>query len=138
MKNSRSETHRSAENAGAPQANAARPTQDHAAQQPWHVLDHSKIEEMVGTNEHGLGITEVATRRARYGPNLLEEAPPPSVFEIFLHQFRSPLIYILLVATAITLFLGDYIDAGVIGAVLMLNAIIGFVQEYRASIPFGA
>ncbi|HEY5543404.1 MAG TPA: hypothetical protein VIM04_09145 [Candidatus Binatia bacterium] len=51
---------------------------------------------------------------------------------ILLHQFRSPLIYILLVATAVTLFLGEYIDAGVIAAVLALNAVIGFVQEYRA------
>jgi len=51
---------------------------------------------------------------------------------ILLHQFSSPLIYILLVATAVTLFLGEYIDAGVIAAVLALNAVIGFVQEHRA------
>jgi Ca2+-transporting ATPase len=51
---------------------------------------------------------------------------------ILLHQFRSPLIYILLVATAVTLFLGEYIDAGVIAAVLALKAVIGFVQEHRA------
>ena len=98
----------------------------------WHTLDRAKVEEILGTNAHGLEPHEVEGRVALYGPNALEEAPPPSVLALTLQQFRSPLIYILLVATAVTSVLGEYIDAGVIAAVLALNAIIGFVQEYRA------
>ncbi len=77
-------------------------------------------------------------RRARYGPNALEEAPPPSLLGILLHQFTSPLIYILLAATALTLLLGAYADALVIAAVLILNAVIGLVQEYRAEVSVRA
>jgi magnesium-transporting ATPase (P-type) len=108
------------------------PRKDRSPERPWHVLDRSAIEEILSTSAHGLDAAEVEGRFTLYGPNALEEAPPPNPLAIFLHQFRSPLIYILLVATVVTLFLGEYIDAGVIGAVLVLNAIIGFVQEYRA------
>jgi len=99
---------------------------------PWHTLERAKVEEILGTNAHGLEAHEIEARLARYGPNALEEAPPPAILALLLHQFRSPLIYILLAATAVTLVLGEYIDAGVIAAVLTLNAIIGFIQEYRA------
>jgi len=99
---------------------------------PWHTLERAKVEEILGTNAHGLEAHEIEARLARYGPNALEEAPPPAILALLLHQFRSPLIYILLAATAVTLVLGEYIDAGVIAAVLALNAVIGFVQEHRA------
>ena len=99
---------------------------------PWHVLDRSQIEEILGASAAGLQATEVEARLRRHGPNALEEAPPPSALALVIHQFRSPLIYILLLAAVVTLALGEYIDTGVIAAVLVLNAVIGFVQEYRA------
>jgi magnesium-transporting ATPase (P-type) len=104
----------------------------------WHVLDQAEVEATLGTGAHGLGDAEVEARLARYGPNQIAEAPPPSALAILLHQFQSPLIYILLVATAITVLLREWVDAGVIAAVLLLNAIIGFTQERRAELSVRA
>jgi Ca2+-transporting ATPase len=132
MKRNENETHRAGQPFGAQEADVERATAGNAAQQPWHVLDYSRVEEILGTSVHGLDATEVTARLARHGANTLEETPPPSPLAVLLHQFRSPLIYILLIATVVTLALGEYIDSGVIAAVLALNAIIGFIQEYRA------
>jgi magnesium-transporting ATPase (P-type) len=98
----------------------------------WHTLDRPRVEKLLGTGPGGLDPHEVEPRLRRHGPNLLEEAPPPSPLAILLHQFRSPLIYILLLAVLVTTALAEYIDAAVIAAVLALNALIGFIQEYRA------
>ncbi len=80
----------------------------------------------------GLTAGEVAARRARFGPNVLTADEQAGVWEVLLHQFRSPLVYILLIATVVTLAIEEYIDAAVIFAVLGLNATIGFFQERKA------
>ncbi len=98
----------------------------------WHTLDHAEVEAVLGTSPYGLDAAEVEARLARYGPNQLEDEPPPSALSVFFHQFQSPLIYILLFAGLITILLAEYVDAGVIAAVLLLNAAIGFTQERRA------
>jgi calcium-translocating P-type ATPase len=98
----------------------------------WHALDRAEVESYLQTGEHGLSQAEAGRRLERYGPNQLEEEPPPSALEVLLRQFKSPLIYILLIAATVTILLGEYVDAGVIGAVLVLNAAIGFTQERRA------
>ncbi len=67
-----------------------------------------------------------------YGLNTLPEQEALSRFKILLHQFKSPLIYILIVAAVVTTLLEEYIDTGVIVAVVILNAIVGFFQEYKA------
>ena len=72
----------------------------------------------------------------RHGPNELEDVSPPSALAIFLNQFRSPLIYIVLLAAAVTAALREWLDTGVIGAAL--NAVIGFVQERRAALSVRA
>ncbi|MEN3001717.1 MAG: HAD-IC family P-type ATPase [Armatimonadota bacterium] len=97
-----------------------------------HALTPEQVASYLNTSERGLSDTEVRKRLQQYGLNQLEEMKPLSIFEIILHQFESPLIYILLAATVVTLLLGDYIDSAVIAAVLILNATIGFIQEYRA------
>lgn len=66
------------------------------------------------------------------GPNELPQATPPVVWSVFFHQFCSPLIYVLLAAAVVSVFLGEWTDAGFIFAVLLINAIIGTVQEYHA------
>ncbi|MDZ7733177.1 MAG: HAD-IC family P-type ATPase [Acidimicrobiia bacterium] len=73
-----------------------------------------------------------ASRLERYGPNALEEDHPPSAVVVLARQFASPLIYILLGAAVVTVLLEEYLDAAVIAAVLLLNAVIGFVQERKA------
>lgn len=99
---------------------------------PWHTLAAAEVEARLGAGPRGLARAEVAARRERHGPNQLEEAPPTSAWAILLHQFTSPLISILLLAGLVTLLLREYADAIVIGAVLGLNAVIGFTQERRA------
>ncbi len=98
----------------------------------WHSLTAAEVERLLETGGHGLAQIEAESRRVRFGPNQLEEEPPPAPLMVFLRQFRSPLIFILLVALAVTVALGEHLDASVIGAVLALNAVIGFTQERKA------
>lgn len=80
----------------------------------------------------GLSQAEVVERLAQFGQNLLPEPKTPSLLSIFLRQFKSPLIYILLLAAAVSLVLSEAEDAIFIGFVLFLNGVIGSVQEYSA------
>ncbi|MFD1104648.1 cation-transporting P-type ATPase [Sphingobium olei] len=80
----------------------------------------------------GLSSEEAARRLARHGANRLPEAPRRSVLLRFLLHFHNVLIYVLLASAAITVALGHMVDAGVILAVVIANAIIGFIQEGRA------
>jgi Ca2+-transporting ATPase len=98
----------------------------------WHTVEPHATASRLDTSPQGLSQDDARRRLEHDGPNQLAETPPTSAFVILLHQFSSPLIYILLAATLVTLLLEEFIDAGVIAAVLMLNAIIGFSQERRA------
>ncbi|MDQ2694284.1 MAG: HAD-IC family P-type ATPase, partial [Pseudomonadota bacterium] len=80
----------------------------------------------------GLGQPEAGQRLARYGPNRLRPPKRQGPVARFLLQFHNVLIYVLLAATAVTLALGHWVDAAVIAAVVLLNALIGFVQEGKA------
>jgi magnesium-transporting ATPase (P-type) len=84
----------------------------------------------VGT--HGLSATEAEQRLEAWGPNRLGEVRATPWWVTFLHQFTSPLIFILLAAGALTVALGEYVDSAVIAAVLVLNASIGLYQERNA------
>ena len=75
---------------------------------------------------------EAARRLTRDGPNLLASAPKTGVLQRFAGQFRSPLIYLLLAAAAVATVLADWVDAAFIMGVLLINAMIGTVQETRA------
>ncbi|MBI4507040.1 MAG: HAD-IC family P-type ATPase [Chloroflexi bacterium] len=111
----------------------ALPTPDRPVQGTlWHTLDRAAVEALLSTGDRGLTRPEAASRLARHGPNALEEAPPPSELALLLHQFKSPLISILLIAAVVTTLLHEYIDTGVILAVVLLNAAIGFTQERQA------
>lgn len=98
----------------------------------WYQLDVREIFDKRNTSENGLTVEEAKERLARYGPNRLAEEEKISKIKILVHQFTSPLIYILLVAGLVTIILQEYIDSGVIFAVVMLNAVIGFIQEFKA------
>lgn len=84
------------------------------------------------TTEKGLTAFEVEKRLEEYGKNELPEKKPEGLFSIFINQFKSPLIYILLGACVIVSLMGEWVDAIVILIVLMLNAIIGSFQEGKA------
>ncbi len=98
----------------------------------WYQLDLKEVLQRLNTSEEGLGDSEVRERLEQYGPNKLAEEEKINKFRILLHQFTSPLIYLLLIAAVVTFFLREYIDTGVITAVVLLNAIIGYIQEHKA------
>jgi Ca2+-transporting ATPase len=81
----------------------------------------------------GLDVFEIQSRQQRFGPNAIPVSGGHGPLITFLLQFHQPLIYILLVAVGITAALHEWIDAGVIFAVVLVNAIIGFLQESKAA-----
>ena len=83
------------------------------------------------TTGRGLSTEEAARRLERYGPNQIAEATRVSLAGIFLRQFTNLLIVILLVAAAIAALMGETVDAIAILLVVLLNGILGFVQEWR-------
>jgi len=90
------------------------------------------VAELDTSSTEGLTTDQVAERRERYGPNELEEAASVPAWRIFLAQFANTMIVVLLVAAGIMVAIGEPTDAIVIGAIVILNAAIGFFQEYRA------
>jgi len=98
----------------------------------WHALEAAEALRELGTSKHGLTTDEAAERLAEHGENRLLSQATVSDLTLLLRQFQSPLILILLVATAVTVLLREYADAAVIVAVLVLNTVIGFTQERRA------
>lgn len=98
----------------------------------WHATDVETIERMLGTGEQGLSQEEAKTRLASAGANSLPTAPPDGLLLIFLRQFASPLIYLLLGAAAIVYFLEEPIDAYIILGILLFNAIVGTIQAGKA------
>ena len=98
----------------------------------YYQLNSSEIFRQFHTSEAGLSEKEAGERLGQYGPNRLAEEKPISRLRIFFHQFASPLIYILLLAALVTILLREYVDAGVILSALVLNAGIGYFQEFKA------
>lgn len=98
----------------------------------WHQLSPQQVLDHLDSTTSGLAVAEAAARLSRYGPNQLPVKPPPGAVTIFLHQFFSPLIYILLVAGTVSLLIGEHTDAGFIFAVILLNAGLGTFQEWKA------
>jgi len=99
----------------------------------WHSKAYEEILQMFGVNpETGLNEEEVKSRQQKYGQNRLQAQKKKSVLELFVAQLKDWLIYVLFAAVVITLFMGEYIDAAIILAVIFLNAILGVIQEVRA------
>ncbi len=101
-------------------------------QNNWHTKTIPDVLSALHTSEHGLTADEVARRLKGYGHNKLPEAKVDGLPVIFLRQFQSPLIYILLVASIIVFVIGESIDGSIILAVLLFNAIVGTIQEGKA------
>ena len=102
-------------------------------QQPnWHSLEHEQVLEMLKADATGLDDKEAQRRLGVYGPNRLPEPPKRSSLVRFLMHFHNVLIYVLLGAAAITALLNHMVDTLVILAVVIVNALIGFIQEGKA------
>jgi P-type Ca2+ transporter type 2C len=83
-------------------------------------------------SRHGLTEQDAKARLIQFGPNAMPQEEPPGILKVFLRQFASPLIYVLLAAAVFSLLIQEMSDAIFIGAVLLVNAIIGTIQEYSA------
>ncbi len=99
----------------------------------WYQFTKTQIETELQTSlETGLGSGEAKQRLIRSGPNALPEKQPDGWFLVFLRQFQSPLIYILIACSVIVYFLGETTDAIIILVVLLVNAVIGTLQEGKS------
>jgi Ca2+-transporting ATPase len=84
------------------------------------------------SSENGLSLKEVALLISTHGPNTIKEKRKFEPLKVFLSQFNSFLIYILIIAAAISFFIGHLLDGFVISSIILLNAIIGFTQQFKA------
>ena len=103
----------------------------------WACIPPQEALRLLGTNTDGLSEEEAKRRLQEYGPNRLIEKPRKSPFTLFLEQFKSILVVILLIAASVSAYLAiaegePLMDTYVILVILILNAVLGFVQEYRA------
>ena len=98
----------------------------------WHSLGIEDVFHKLESPHQGLTSAEAARRLEKYGPNELKEKPRPTFLQLVLEQFNNFIVILLIVASVISALLGDWIEAGVIMLIVLLNAILGVVQESRA------
>ncbi|MCC6739735.1 MAG: cation-translocating P-type ATPase [Planctomycetia bacterium] len=109
------------------------PRGDSAPSPDWHTLAAEQVLARLGTVAgEGLAPGEAAARLARHGPNRLSEPVRVSAWMLLAGQFRNVLVILLLVAVALSAFLGHVLEAAVIAAIILLAVLLGFVQEFRA------
>lgn len=99
----------------------------------WHNMTVKEVMDQVKTNiENGLSEEEVQKRLKKDGYNEIKENERPSALLLFISQFKDFMVLVLLVATLVSALLGEYIDAVAIIAIVLLNGVLGFIQERRA------
>ncbi|MBT3064949.1 MAG: cation-transporting P-type ATPase [Candidatus Thiodiazotropha sp.] len=101
-------------------------------QTPWHTIDVDTLLQRIDSSVSGLSMDEAALRLQRYGPNRLPEPKPRHPLVRFLYQFHNVLIYVLIIAGVVTALLQHWLDASVIFGVVIVNALIGHIQEGKA------
>jgi len=99
----------------------------------WHNLPLAKVFKIINSSKEGLSRSEAHKRREKVGLNILASEAKFSLFKVFLFQFKSVLIYVLIIASIISFFFGEFVDAYVIMAAVMINVIVGFIQEFKAN-----
>lgn len=116
------------------QVNAPRPPPN-----SHHALPAHEVVLLLETDRaNGLSESEAAARLGQFGPNILPAASPMGPFRRFILQLHHPLIYVLLAAGLITLVLNETVDSAVIFGVVVINAIVGFIQESKAEAALDA
>jgi Ca2+-transporting ATPase len=98
----------------------------------WHTYHIEKVLELTRSSPQGISSEEALEKLKEHGPNSLTEKKKKSPWVIFLHQFKDFMIIVLLAAAIISGIIGDVTDTIIIITIVLLNAIIGFIQEYRA------
>jgi Ca2+-transporting ATPase len=100
--------------------------------EPWHALTTEEVLDHLKVRENGLSDSESAKRMEQYGPNQLTEAPRPGFLRLLWDQFNNFIVMLLIVASIVSALLGEWVDASAIISIVLLNAILGIVQERRA------
>jgi Ca2+-transporting ATPase len=101
-------------------------------QEAWHALRAEEVLQNLKVQENGLTTEEAARRRETYGSNQLQEAPRPGFLHTLWEQVNNFVIWLLIIASVVSALLGDTIEAAVIMAIVILNAVLGIIQERRA------
>ena len=101
-------------------------------QQAWHALEAGDVLKHLEVQAKGLTTLEAIKRLEHYGPNQLREAPRPTFLQTLWEQLNSFVVILLIVASVVSALLGDYVEAAAIMSIVVLNAILGIVQERRA------
>lgn len=107
-------------------------SKNRTANRPWHTLTCEDIYQALASSEQGLNEQEAEKRWQQYGANMLTAASGQGLIKRFFSQFHNVLIYLLLIAAVVTAAIGHGVDSGVIVGVVLINAIIGFIQEGKA------
>ena len=97
-----------------------------------HAVSSEAVINALKSSLHGISHSEAVARLEQYGRNTIPQAKPPGIGTVFIRQFASPLIYVLVAAALLSLMIKEWSDAGFISAVLFINAVIGTIQEYSA------
>lgn len=103
-----------------------------ALPQHWYSQSEEETLQLLSTTSKGLSDESVIQRQAEYGKNILPEPKGKTLFSIFISQFLSPLIYVLIGAAILSIVIGDLKDALFIFAIIIINAILGTWQEWKA------
>jgi Ca2+-transporting ATPase len=98
----------------------------------WHILSISEISLLLKTSPSGIDNISASQRLEEYGKNQITDKKKKTIFQMLLHQLKDFMILILLAAAIISGVLGDVTDTIIILAIIILNAVVGFIQEYRA------
>ncbi len=101
-------------------------------EQAWHALPVEEVLRHLEVQENGLSAEQAARRLQQYGPNQLQEAPRPTFWHMLWEQLNNFVVILLIVASIISALLGDYVEAAAIMAIVVLNAVLGIIQEQRA------
>ncbi|MEM0126068.1 MAG: cation-transporting P-type ATPase, partial [Thermofilum sp.] len=101
-------------------------------QPPWHALDIDEVFQTLESSPGGLTSVEAGERLRTYGYNVVVEEKRTHPLIIFLNQFKNPLVLLLIFASILSFSIGEAFDSIIIIVLVILSAIIGFYQEYRA------
>ena len=110
----------------------AKATYEKQHKRTWHSTVKDQVLQLLLTNAGGLDSNEAESRLRRYGENRIESEDRSSWLAILFRQMTDPMAYLLFAATAVSILVGHYIDAGFIFVVIVLQVVVGFAQEYRA------
>lgn len=98
----------------------------------WHARDSSKVFSDLDSSEKGIGQVDASNRIQKYGANRLVKRAAKSPLQMFVEQFKNVLVIVLIIAAVISAFLGELTDAVAIAVIVVLNAFLGFHQEFKA------